>query len=78
MISNGWTCLDAYRQEPYTECLRQGSANDPLATGNGGSSRVLRGGAFVGETRFLRSTCRLRPRDGDVGFRCILATPRQP
>ena len=37
-----------------------------------GDSRVLRGGAFVGEPRGLRSAGRgwFDPVDGGVGFRC--------
>jgi len=75
-------CLDAYREEHYADCLRQGAATDPLATGDGGSPRVLRGGAFVGRAWLLRSTNRFRDvpwnRVRNVGFRCVLAARRQP
>jgi hypothetical protein len=47
-----------------------------------GSSRVLRGGAFVFRARFLRSSDRNwvvpRVRVRTIGFRCVLAAPRQP
>ncbi|HYN79463.1 MAG TPA: SUMF1/EgtB/PvdO family nonheme iron enzyme [Lamprocystis sp. (in: g-proteobacteria)] len=48
----------------------------------GGSPRVLRGGAFGFEAGFLRSTFRVGDEPGDrgrnVGFRCVLAARRQP
>jgi len=75
-------CLDAYREEFYSECQGQSPAVDPCATGDVGSSRVLRGGAFYLVARGLRSSNRdwLVPwgRYPDVGFRCVLAAPRQP
>ena len=47
-----------------------------------GSSRVLRGGAFGHGAGSLRSSDRVRvgPRSRllTVGFRCVLAAPRQP
>jgi len=75
-------CLDTWRKEHYAECLRQGSATDPLATGDGGSPRVVRGGAFWFGAGDLRSSD--RGRSGPVnrfryaGFRCVLAARRQP
>jgi formylglycine-generating enzyme required for sulfatase activity len=75
-------CLDTWREEQYAECLRQGSATDPLATGDGGSPRVLRGGAFGVEARNLRSSVRYwfgpEVRGRFIGFRCVLAARRQP
>ena len=75
-------CLDAYRKDYYADCHRQGAMADPVAEGDDGSSRVLRGGAFVGWDWELRSANRIRfvPRVQyqDVGFRCVLAAPRQP
>ncbi|WP_100919945.1 SUMF1/EgtB/PvdO family nonheme iron enzyme [Candidatus Thiodictyon syntrophicum] len=75
-------CLDVYRKEFYAECQGQGTAVDPCATGDGGSSRVLRGGAFDVRAGVLRSSFRnwfeSWGRVQGVGFRCVLAAPRQP
>jgi len=75
-------CLDPYREGFYAQCQGQRLAADPLALGDGGSSRVLRGGAFVSRAGVLRSSYRgwyeLRYRNRGVGFRCVLAAPRQP
>ncbi|AUB81110.1 hypothetical protein THSYN_09175 [Candidatus Thiodictyon syntrophicum] len=75
-------CLDADDDGFYDRCQAQGVVIDPLAQGDGGSSRVLRGGAFVIRAWSLRSSFRFRfePRNRDplVGFRCVLAAPRQP
>ena len=47
-----------------------------------GSPRVVRGGAFNDQARYLRSSDRVgvvpKVRDRYVGFRCVLAAPRQP
>ena len=83
LAGNFWEwCLDAWREEQYAECLRQGTATDPRAPGDVGSPRVLRGGAFGDLARGLRSSGRVRGGPGDrfqdVGFRCVLAARRQP
>ncbi|HYN79459.1 MAG TPA: SUMF1/EgtB/PvdO family nonheme iron enzyme [Lamprocystis sp. (in: g-proteobacteria)] len=74
------TCLDAYVD--YAKQQGQASPTDPSAQGDGGSPRVLRGGAFNYEARYLRSTNRFRfqpvYRGRGVGFRCVLAARRQP
>jgi formylglycine-generating enzyme required for sulfatase activity len=68
-------CLDAY--DEYSE----GDADNPLRAGEGGVSRVLRGGAFFDSSWDLRCSYRLRvasvDRDRYIGFRCVLAPRRQ-
>jgi formylglycine-generating enzyme required for sulfatase activity len=83
LAGNVWEwCLDAYREEFYGQCQSQGLVADPVPMGDGGSPRVLRGGAFWDGARDLRSSSRGRfqpeRRDLGVGFRCVLAAPRQP
>ena len=83
MAGNVWEwCLDASREGFYAQCQGQGLAADPLAQGDGGSPRVLRGGAFNGGARGLRASDRFGyvpvVRGGNVGLRCVLAAPRQP
>ena len=83
LAGNVWEwCLDAWREEHYAECLRQGTATNPRATGDGGSPRVLRGGAFDFSAWDLRSSFRGRfgpeVRSQGIGFRCVLAARRQP
>jgi formylglycine-generating enzyme required for sulfatase activity len=78
LAGNVWEwCLDAYAKEQG-----QASSADPPVQGDGGSPRVLRGGAFWFVARGLRSSGRGRGRPvsrfQDVGFRCVLAAPRQP
>jgi formylglycine-generating enzyme required for sulfatase activity len=68
-------CLDAY--DEYSE----GDADNPLRAGEGGVSRVLRGGAFYVPSRYLRCSFRFRNAPEDrirfIGFRCVLAPRRQ-
>jgi formylglycine-generating enzyme required for sulfatase activity len=75
-------CFDADREDFYGQCQSQGLVVDPLAQGDGGSPRVLRGGAFDLETWYLRSSVRSRiepeARVRSIGFRCVLAARRQP
>ena len=83
LAGNVWDwCLDAYREDFNADCQRQAALSDPLVQGDSGSSRVLRGGAFINPAGNLRSTNRYgyKPvnRSGYVGFRCVLAAPRQP
>jgi len=67
MAGNCWEWCD----DIYSEDSREG-----------GSPRVLRGGAFWYEAWFLRSANRnwFEPglRNGDIGFRCVLAARHQP
>jgi formylglycine-generating enzyme required for sulfatase activity len=75
-------CLDGYDAGFYAECEKQGVVSDPVAPIHGAEGRVLRGGAFWFGSRILRSSDRGRfypeVRDRGVGFRCVLAPPRQP
>ena len=63
------------RQVPCPQNSRAGPQSN-------GSPRVLRGDAFNNESRNLRSTNRNRNepenRNRNIGFRCVLAAPRQP
>jgi len=83
LAGNVWEwCFDAYRKDFYTQCQGQGQVADPLAQGDGGSPRVVRGGAFRDQAGYLRSTDRggREPvyRVRFIGFRCVLAARRQP
>jgi formylglycine-generating enzyme required for sulfatase activity len=73
-------CLDAYDETFYAQCQRHGRVEDPVCAGESGAPRALRGGAFVGSV-FLRASNRFRfdpgYRDRGIGFRCVLAAPRQ-
>jgi len=75
-------CLDAYVEDFYARCQRQGRVADPVATGDDQAPRVLRGGAFDIWAVILRASIGSgfvpRYRDGGIGFRCVLALPRQP
>ncbi|QQO55287.1 MAG: SUMF1/EgtB/PvdO family nonheme iron enzyme [Thiohalocapsa sp. PB-PSB1] len=68
-------CLDAY--DEYSE----GDADNPLRIGEGGVSRVLRGGAFYFSSWDLRCSFRYWVASVNrfryVGFRCVLAPRRQ-
>ena len=82
LAGNVWEwCLDPFVEQFYSICERQGTVTNPLATGDAGVPRVLRGGAFNGWSGNLRSTYRggVGPVDWvrGVGFRCVLAPPRQ-
>jgi len=83
LAGNVWEwCLDGGSEAFYAQWQAQGVVIDPLAPGDGGSPRVLRGGAFVNSAWVLRSTNRIRFGPGDrnrnIGFRCVLAARRQP
>ncbi|WP_020506765.1 formylglycine-generating enzyme family protein [Lamprocystis purpurea] len=75
-------CFDADREDFYGQCQSQGLVVDPLAQGDVGSPRVLRGGAFYVVAGSLRSAGRVwdEPvfRFRSIGFRCVLAARRQP
>ena len=75
-------CLDAWVEGFYAKCQRQGETTNPLATGSWGAPRVLRGGSFDVWAEDLRASDRGWDEPGfrvwDVGFRCVLAPPRQP
>jgi len=83
LAGNVWEwCLDAYAKDAYATQQGQASPADPPAQGDGGSPRVVRGGAFNLVAWFLRSSDRFRfePvfRVQGGGFRCVLAARRQP
>jgi formylglycine-generating enzyme required for sulfatase activity len=75
-------CLDAYDEGFYARCAKQGTARNPVATGDASVPRVLRGGSYVSRSGVLRASFRNWnvPESGGwyVGFRCVLAPPRQP
>lgn len=74
-------CLDAWCDDFSAQCKGQALVADPLAQGEDGSPRVLRGGSFAYQARFLRASFRIRDvpvfRDWGIGFRCALAPSRQ-
>ena len=83
LAGNVWEwCFDASLNDCYAQCHREGLCVGPVVFGDSGSSRVLRGGAFDSGARGLRSSHRhsyvpvFRVRY--IGFRCVLAAPRQP
>jgi formylglycine-generating enzyme required for sulfatase activity/predicted phosphodiesterase len=83
LAGNVWEwCLDAYDEKFYTRCQQQGTPEDPVCAGDPEVPRVLRGGAFDGRSGGLRASDRggddPRSRGGGIGFRCVLAAPRQP
>jgi len=84
LTGNVWEwCLDPYDEEYYAACARQGEVQDPTGPSAAlGVSRVLRGGAWFGVSRFLRASCRFtnQPvfRHVILGLRPVLAPRRQP
>ena len=73
-------CLDAYDEGFYAGFAKQGTARNPVAAGDAGVPRVLRGGAFDVEVTSLRTSARFRcspgSGNGNVGFRCVVGQPR--
>ncbi len=71
---NVWEwCADGWDASAYKG--REGQL-DPVATSDGVAGRVLRGGSWVVQARYLAAACRLRSRAGSrhrsIGFRCVL------
>lgn len=66
-------------QENWTEQLSKGAVIDPIGL-NTGSERVVRGGSWVNDGRYVRSAMRKRIDDGDmdIGFRLALGLELKP
>ena len=77
MLGNVWEwCEDVYDVNGYSKHSR----NNPLVT-SGGSSRVLRGGSWLYNPRYVRAAFRSRDsadfRNDNLGFRLCLSRVRQ-
>jgi formylglycine-generating enzyme required for sulfatase activity len=71
MLGNVWEwCRDGWDARFYEKSPRE----DPVASAEASACRVLRGGAWLGNARYVRAACRgwrdAGDRGGDLGFRC--------